>query len=404
LATEVIVPKLGLTMEEATIIEWMKKEGDQVGKGDAILEIETDKSTVEVESPASGVMGLPLYPKGSTLPVGQVVTYILAPGESSPSTPPKTPSQLGKIGIKAAEKRELLEGELPSTGNQLMASPVARRVAHELGIDIYRLVGSGPKGRVMESDVRRAALVTEREKAAVTFAEPPITEVHPLESIRRLTAERMVKSFTSAPHFYLSVEIDASLLLKMRESFITPIEQQTGVRPTISDFLIKIAAQTLEEHPEVNVIWEKEGLRRIAEVNVGLATATDRGLIVPIFHQANRKSLAEITKMRQQLVDKARSSSLSLLELEGGSFTISNLGTYAVDQFNAIINPPQAAIMAVGRVKERPVAINGELAIRPTMIISLSVDHRILDGAEAARFLDRIVSLSEAPYLITSLW
>ena len=172
----------------------------------------------------------------------------------------------------------------------------------------------------------------------------------------------------------------------------------------MSDLLVKIVAQALDEHPEVNASWEADGIRSIAEINVALAVATDRGLVAPVFHQANNMSLAEVTARRGSLVESAREGALSLPDLEGGSFTLTNLGVFAVDQFNAIINPPQAAILAVGRIKERPLAVDGELVARPTIFLSLSVDHRILDGAEAAQFLDRIVTLLESPYLITSLW
>jgi len=400
-ATELILPKLGLTMEEATIVRWLKREGDLVAIGEAILEIETDKSTVEVDSPTSGVLGRLLYPEGTTLPVGKIISHIMASGEAFPpeillSAPPDRDE--GKV-IDRGQSNLIERRDLSP---RIMASPVARRVARELGVDINQLEGTGPQGRVMEEDVRRTA------KKVLTFEKPPmesrISETRQLDKLRRLTAERMVQSFASAPHFYLTVETDASLLVKMREGLIAAIESKTGIRPTISDLLVKITAQVLEEHPEVNALWENGGIRNLPEINVGLAVATERGLIVPVFHRANRQSLAEIAVRRQTLVEKARTGTLTLLELEGGSFTITNLGAYAVDQFNAIINPPQAAILAVGRIKERPIVVSGELTVRPTIIATLSVDHRILDGAEAALFLDRFVALVEAPYLITTLW
>jgi pyruvate dehydrogenase E2 component (dihydrolipoamide acetyltransferase) len=401
-AIDVILPKLGLTMQEATIVRWIKKEGDPVAEGEAILEIETDKSTVEIESPASGMLGSLLYPEGTTLPVGEVISHILISGEVLPQVSQvTTPSETLEV------KTRMLESSIPEAGRgganrRIMASPVARRVARELGVDINQLSGTGPAGRVMETDVRQAV------KRAVATETPPMTapgmEIRQPDRLRRLTAERMTQSFTTAPHFYLTVETDTSMLVKMREGLITTIEGKTGIRPTISDLLVKITAQALEEFPQVNVLWENGGIRSLPDVNLGLAVATDRGLIVPVFHQANRQSLAEITIMRQALVEKARTGSLTPQELEGGSFTLTNLGTYAVDQFNAIINPPQAAILAAGRIKERPVAIAGELVVRLTMIVTLSVDHRILDGAEAAIFLDRVVNLIEAPYLIETLW
>lgn len=401
MATEVIMPKLGLTMEEATIIRWIKREGDPVAKGEAILEIETDKSTVEVDSPASGVMGPLLYLEGTTLPVGKTISHILAlEGEIPSSSLISTPSE--SITVEMGETDQSPTTDRQGVSPRVMASPVARRVAQDLGVDINHLIGTGPQGRVMEEDVRRAA------KQTSTFEETSlllsIGETRHPDRLRKLTADRMVQSFTSAPHFYLTVETDVDLFVRMREGLISTIESKTGIRLTISDLLIKIVAQALEERPEVNAFWENGAIHRLSDINVGLAVATDRGLIVPVFPRANLQSLSEIVVRRQALVDKARRGSLSPQELEGGSFTITNLGGFAVDQFNAIINPPQAAIMAVGRIKDRPVAVADELKVRPTMVVTLSVDHRVLDGADAARFLDRLVNLIESPYLITSLW
>lgn len=395
------MPKLGLTMEEATIIRWIKKEGDPVVKGESILEIETDKSTVEVDSPASGIMGPLLHPEGTTLPVGTTISHILASEEQIPAS---------SLAAASSESIRSKGGELaafPTTSRRdssprVMASPVARRVARDLGVDINRLIGSGPQGRVMEEDVRRAAKKTPTiEKPSLPSS---VGELRQPDRLRKLTAERMVQSFTSAPHFYLTVETDVDLFVRMREGLIATIENKTGIRLTISDLLIKIVAQTIEEHPEVNVFWENGSIRSLPDINVGLAVATDRGLIVPVFPRANLQPLAEIVIRRQAVVEKARMGSLTPQDLEGGSFTITNLGTFAVDQFNAIINPPQAAILAVGRIKDRPVAVAGEVKVRPTMMVTLSIDHRVLDGADAARFLDRLVNLIESPYLITSLW
>jgi pyruvate dehydrogenase E2 component (dihydrolipoamide acetyltransferase) len=262
----------------------------------------------------------------------------------------------------------------------------------------------------MEEDVHRAAcgsapqpLPSKQEGPSTPKPIAGEDEVTPLAGIRKVAAERMVQSFTTAPHFYLCVEADAGLLLRMRESLLVPIEEKSGVRLTISDLLIKIAGQALQEHPEVNAIWDQDGVRRLGTVNVGLAVATDRGLVVPVFRDVNHKTLAEIAAERDALAEKARTGRLALQDVEGGSFTISNLGMFAVDQFNAIINPPQAAILAVGRIKERPAVVNGQLTVRPTMFLTLSADHRILDGAEGARFLSRLVTLMEEPYLLMPL-
>lgn len=404
MATEVIMPKLGLTMEEATIVNWLKEEGAPVINGEAILEIETDKSTVEVEAPASGKLGRLLYPEGSVVPIGEIITYVVGPGEEIPleKTSPETAST-EKVGrMEVTSEPHLTNHKIPS--GRLVASPIARRLAIELGVELTSVTGTGPRGRIMEEDVRLAAKEAKTSKTSIPTTFPETEEVRPLESVRKLVVERMTESFSTAPHFYLSVEIDASLLLRMRENLISQIENITKVRPTISDFLIKIASQALEEHPEVNSVWDRVGVRRLADINIGLAVATERGLMVPVFHLANQKPLHEITSRRKEVVDKARDGKISLTDLEGGTLTITNLGTFAVDKFNAIINPPQSIIMSVGRIKDRPVVINNEIVIRPTMFITLSVDHRILDGADAARFLDTLVEIAEDPYLIRSLW
>ena len=404
MATEVIMPKLGLTMEEATIVNWFKEEGDPVNNGEAILEIETDKSTVEVEAPASGKLGPLLFPEGSVVPIGEIITYVVGPGEEIPQdkTPPKTASTEEVGRMDETSEPQLTNYKIPS--GRVVASPIARRLANELGVDLTSVTGTGPRGRIMEEDVRLAAEEVKTSKTSIPTKSPETEEVRPLESIRKLVVERMTESFSTAPHFYLSVEIDASLLLRMRENLISQIENITKVRPTISDFLIKIASQALEEHPEVNSVWDRVGVRRLTDINIGLAVATERGLMVPVFHHANQKPLHDITSRRKEVVEKARNGKINLTDLEGGSFTITNLGTFAVDQFNAIINPPQSVIMSVGRIKDRPVVINNDIVIRPTMIITLSVDHRILDGADAARFLDTLVGITEDPYLIRSLW
>lgn len=412
-AIEVVMPKLGLTMEEGSIVRWLKAEGDAVTEGEMILEIMTDKVTAEVEAPASGVLGPILFPEGAAVPVGRIITHVVAPGEA----PPKVDLPLAKaegVGENAeapAEETGIFAAEPRIERGRVKASPRARRLADELGIDLSTVISTGPGGRIIEEDVRRAAEALPSKPVG-----PPVPEaisgeassrgsaregqLIPLEGIRKVAAERMVQSFTTAPHFYLSIEADAGLFLRMRESLLIPIEEKSGVHLTISDLLVKIAARALEEHPEVNAVWTEGGVRRLDTVNVGLAIATDRGLVVVVFHDANRKSLPEIAAERHAFTEKAQAGKLSLQNLEGGSFTISNLGMFAVDQFNAIINPPQAAILAVGRIKERPAVVDGQLTVRPTTFLTLSVDHRILDGAEAARFLGRLVALVEEPYLL----
>ncbi|HBY95997.1 MAG TPA: hypothetical protein DEP84_18920 [Chloroflexi bacterium] len=228
-------------------------------------------------------------------------------------------------------------------------------------------------------------------------------EVSGLQGLRKATAEHVTRSFATVPHFYLSVEADASLLLRLRDRVAGRIEAEAGVRLTISDLLVKIAARALEEHPRVNATWSGEGILPLDTIDVGLAVATERGLIVPVIRNANHQSLTQIAQSRADVVTRAHQGKLGLQDVQGGSFTISNLGMFRVDQFDAIINSPQSALLAVGRIKERPVAVEGRLAVRPTVFLTLSVDHRVLDGADAARFLDTITALIEEPYLLAQL-
>ena len=395
MATEVVLPRLGLTMEEGTIVRWCKKPGDELVEGETILEIETDKVTAEVEAPTSGSLGPILAQEGMTVPVGQVITHVLAAGEQAPETQPAGVQEVTEATATADGTAPRPKGK----GQKVAASPVARRIARELGVDLNTVVGTGPGGRITKEDVRQAKPV----EPSIPEVEAGERQIKLLQGVRKVTAERLTQSFTTVPHFYLSVEADASSTLKMRQRLLDPVEKRAGVRFTISDLLVKITAQALEEYPEVNAVWDNGGVRDLTSIDVGLAVSTDRGLIVPVIRDANRKSLSQIAAERQGLVDKARSGNLALQDVEGGSITVSNLGTFAVDQFNAIINPPQSAILAVGQIKERPVAVNGQLTVRPTVFLTLSIDHRILDGAQAAQFLSRVVELVEEPYLLMPL-
>jgi pyruvate dehydrogenase E2 component (dihydrolipoamide acetyltransferase) len=394
------MPKLGLTMEEGSIIRWLKSEGEQVTKDETILEIETDKVVAEVEAPATGFLGTILFGEGETVPVGQVVAHVLDPGEKAP--------QLLQAEAKSSPTQTLDKPQTPQprqASQRVAASPATRRLAKELTIDLNSLSGTGPGGRITQKDVRRAAETTRADAGppSPTQVISDQSRIRFPQGVRKVTAERLTHSFSTSPHFYLSVEADAGLLLEMRERFLPLVEEKANVRLTISDLLVKITAQALRECPEVNAVWEDGHIRDLKTIDIGLAVATGRGLMVPVLRQADVLSLSDLAALRKRLVDGARAGKLGLEDLEGGSLTISNLGTFAVDQFNAIINPPQAAILAVGQIKGRPVAIGNEVCVRQTVFLTLSVDHRILDGAEAARFLDRLVTLVERPYLLLQI-
>ena len=402
MATEIYIPKLGQTMTEGTVLRWLKAEGDPVQKGEPVLEIETDKAVAEIEAPADGVLGPILAAEGAAIPVGQVISYVLAPGEEAP-----TETEVATPVAPAPSKPEMPPPALKAVPPP-PASPKARRLARDLGVDLVSVQGTGPGGRIVAADIRRAAELVRAPGSVLTSVIPP-GDVEPLRGIRRVVAERMTHSFTTTPHFYLSAEVEATALIRMREGLLSKVEALTGVHLTITDILIKVVAQALREFPEVNVAWADDsqagvsGVLRQSQVNIGVAVATSDGLVVPVIYEVDKLSLEGIARRRADVTQLARDGKLTLTDLEGGAFTLSNLGMFGVDQFQAIINPSQSAILAVGQIRERPVAIAGNLAIRPTMFLTLSVDHRLLDGVQAARFLQRVVQLIEEPYLLISL-
>lgn len=441
MATEVFMPQLGMTMTEGSIVRWLKREGEQVVKGEILLEVLTDKATVEVEASASGVLSGVRAAEGEIVPVGSVVALILAPDErlvpSSPEsarakesegavTLPNPGSDSGSSSpfwfYGAGVPPSMLPA--PSTGPALKISPRARRLAQHQDIQIETLKGTGPIGRIVEADVRLASADASRvltptpaaqRVATDVLADPSgirgtgsglkanveqVADLRPILGIRKLVADRMTKSSASVPHFHLSVEADAAMLVGMRVRLAPPIEAQSHAHLTFTDILVLILAQALKRHTEVNVAWAEGAIRRLPHIGIGVATATPEGLVVPVVHDAERLSLAEVAQQTQLLAEKARTGNLTLTDLEGATCTLTNLGMFNIDSFDPIVNMPQAAILAVGRIKERPFVVGGQLAVRPTIRLTLAIDHRVLDGAEAANFLDFVVDLIEKPYLL----
>lgn len=418
---EVIMPKMGLTMEEGIIVRWLKAEGEEVEKGEPLFEVQTDKVNMEVEAPASGTLGKILAPKGESVPVIQVIAYILEPGEKAPKEWP-----LPVAAVEAIASRP------PAAATKPLATPAAKRLARDKGIDLTQVRGSGEGGMVTREDIlafleeKPAPEIIERVKAsprARRLAQEKGLSLEEIEGsgpggriteqdildfltsqelvtpspIQRVTAERLSKSFTTAPHFYLTVECQATKLAEWRERLIPTIEEEAGVRLTFTDMLVFLVAKALQEHPLANASWEDGRIRIAKEINTGIATAVEEGLIVPVIKNADQKGLGEIARERFELADKAIKGKLSLEELEGGTFTLTNLGMFGVDEFGAIINPPQSAILAVGRIAPRAVVEDEKVVARPTLRLTLSVDHRVLDGAEGARFLRDLKSVIEEP-------
>ena len=370
---EVIMPALGMAQETGKLVRWIKNEGDAVAKGEPLMEIETDKVTVEIEAPADGFLGGISAVEGEDVPVGRAVAYVLAAGEE----PPTSSGVAGTPAPVAATNGSPMTVETP--GRRVLASPKARRLARERGVSIEDLQGTGPHGAIQAADV-----IAERAAPA-----QPTTS-----NAWKTMADRMQLSWREVPHFFLERELDATRLNSWRET----IRQRVGYeKVTHTDLLIVICAAALAQHPRVNATWRDGSVRNQEAINVGIAVAADEALIVPVVHGADRLELKAVAELRGDLVGRARERKLRPADVSDGTFTISNLGMFGVDSFHAIVNTPQAAILAVGRILDRIVAVDGEAVVRPTMIVSLSFDHRVVDGAEGARFLDTLAALVEEP-------
>jgi pyruvate dehydrogenase E2 component (dihydrolipoyllysine-residue acetyltransferase) len=389
LPTDVIMPALGMAQETGKVLRWLKAEGDEVTKGEPLMEVETDKVTVEIEAPANGQLAGLRAPEGAEVPVGQTVALIVAPGEDVPAN--GGPAAAPEEASPAAAAPAPAVAQAPSAApRRRLASPKARRLAAERGVDLDSLVdGSGPHGAVVAADVLAA---TEGE-AGVSALEVPAGGELPLSRIWSIMAERTTQSWTSAPHFYLLREVDAGRLHSWREA----AKRTLGRDVSVTDLLVRSTAAALRAHPRMNAAWADGSVRLSEEVNVGIAVAVEDGLLVPVIHGADRIGLGAIAARREDVVSRAREGSLRPEDLEGGTFTISNLGMFGVDTFNAVVNAPQAGILAVGRIVERIVAVEGSPAVRPMLALSLSCDHRVVDGARAAQFLDTLATLIEEP-------
>jgi pyruvate dehydrogenase E2 component (dihydrolipoamide acetyltransferase) len=379
MAAELKVPTLGMDMEEATIVRWLVEEGAEVEKGEPVLEIDTDKTSFEIEAPAGGVIRGLRGEEGETLPVGTTLAYVTAPGEEVPEPEEETTEDAEPASDTkqraTPERRAIPDSE---DGRKVRASPAARRAAAEMGVPIESVSGSGPYGRVYLSDV----LETEPQAPAVEPPEAVLRE--PLSRIRRLGAERTARSFSEVPHFYLTRDLEADRLVELQER----LRRRMDPAPSLTELLALAISRTLKDHPRLNSRYAGDGeLEMHDHVNLGLAVATEEGLVVPVLQRADTLPLRELTQKAKDLVRRAREGKLSPEELSGGTFTLSNLGMMGIDSFDAIINAPEAAILAVGKVRTVP-EWREEMWV-PKRVISgtLSVDHRVADGADGARFL-----------------
>ncbi len=433
MSSEIFMPALGMNQESGKLIEWLVPEGSSVTKGQPIMVVETDKATVELEAPATGTLTNVAAKAGDDVPVGKVIALILEAGE--PSAPGKvvTPPAAVSAGTKPAsplaarlaeehgidlsqvsasgkriQKEDVLaylarqRTAAPAASSPLLASPKARRLGQELNVDLRALKGSGPEGAVLAMDVMGA--VAARQAAAVALPAapvpaapppaPPAPDVLPASRMWQVMAQRLTESWQTVPHFYLEAEANAARLKAWRAGLLERSEEKI----TFTDLIVKLVAIALRRHPRLNASWLDGSIRLNSAVNIGLAIAVEDGLLVPVIHDADQMGVQAIAARRKVLVAGAQANRLNLADLSGGTFTISNLGMYSsVDAFSAIVNPPEAAILALGRISDKIVPIDGQPVVQPMLRMTLSCDHRVVDGARSAAFLQTLVAFIEDP-------
>ncbi len=422
MATEVKLPRLGQGMESGTIVRWLKTEGDAVAKGEPLYELDTDKVTQEVEAESDGVL-LKIVVADGEVDVGTTVAIIGAQDEDvatlladaqgenggAPAAPAPeqdgmtAPEDTASQGSASVEEAPASSEPAPApaapaapraAGEHVKASPLARRIARERGVDLAQLTGTGPEGRVIAEDVEKAPVGPVAGSAPAPVGDVEVVE---LTSTRRTIARRLTEAW-QAPVFQLTVTADATELVATRERMVELL-REGETKPTVSDVLTRLVASALVRHRPVNANFVDGKLHRFTAANIGLAVAASSGLVVPVIRDADRKSVQQIAADRGDVVSRARAGKLQLADLEGGTFTISNLGMYGIEQFVAVLNPPQVAILAVGSIGERPTAIDGEFAIVPTLTMTLTCDHRAIDGSEGAEFLRDVKAFVESPSL-----
>ena len=383
MAFSVVMPALEMAQETGKLLAWRKKEGDRVSKGEPLLEIETDKAVVEVEAPADGILAGVKASEGSDIPVGQTIAWIVAPGETPPAATETTaPSARTGSHATTATSQAPVVAPTGSQGASAKISPKARRLAKELGVGLATVRGSGPGGEILASDIQSAATANAAEATSEQIEKPT--------SFGSIMAERTTHSWTTVPHFFVTREIDATELNAHRDRLLGDNKDSSEVRISHTDLLVALVSRVLLKHPRLNASWSAEGIRLHGHVHMGVAIAVKDGVVAAVIHNAHAASVTEIASQRHELAERARAGKLRPADIADATFTISNLGMYHVDQFSAIITPPQAAILAVGGIADRVVAVDGKPAVRPMMTLTVSCDHRVADGARAAQFLNDV--------------
>lgn len=394
MAISIVMPALEMAQDTGKLLSWRKKEGERVNKGEPLLEIETDKAVVEIESPGDGILAGIRAHEGAVVPVGQIIAWLVQPGETPP--PDSTPTVSSPASSTAATTAAG-PGAAPSSPGQPAASavagmsPKARRLAREQGVDLARVRGSGAAGEILAGDVLAAAA------SQTATASSGSAEIETPGQVGRLMAERTAQSWATVPHFFVVREIDAGALVALREELVPAIVKSHGLKVTHTDLLVALVARVLVRHPRLNASWTGQAIRRNSEVNIGIAIAVEDGVITTVIRGADKASLGDIALQRRDTAERARAGRPRPADITGGTFTISNLGMYHVDAFSAIIVQPQAAILAVGAIADRVVAVAGRPEVRPMITLTLSSDHRVADGARAAMFMRDLAEALREP-------
>ena len=390
MAIQVLMPKIGLTMTEGKIVEWKKGEGEWANKGEILFVFETEKVAFEVEAPQSGFLAKILAQVDEVVPIGGVVGLLIEKEGEKVEVIPKKPE-----AVPEGVEKKILEVR-PERAEKIRATPMAKKIAKERGIDLKSVSGSGIGGRIKSKDVETILNIRSSEQILPRIGEGKLVK---LSGMRRIIAQKMLASKIETAQTYMTISVDTTNILESRERLAPIIEKMAGVHLTITDILMKITASAISLHPVINTRWTPEGILWLDAVHMGMAMAIEEGLIVPVIWDIGKKSLSETAKARAALIEKGRIGKLTPDEMKGSTFTLSSLGMYGVEEFIAIINQPESAILAVGAILDKPVVINKEVVIRPMMNLTLSYDHRVIDGAKAAQFMKTLKGLMEDPIL-----
>jgi pyruvate dehydrogenase E2 component (dihydrolipoamide acetyltransferase) len=406
---EIVMPKLGLTMSDGVVVEWRKNEGDEVKKGEVLFVIETEKVTFEVECPEDGILAKIIVMEKQRVAVGVVVAYLLRKGESASALEVLAPGEKesaayeGKEGIKTRTSEQSAELAVISgeSGDRKRVSALAKRIAKEYQIDLELITGTGPGGRIVRDDVEKAFRDKQsRKQEVVVPPEAPKSRLVGLTEMRRTIAKRMLAAKVTTAQTYMTNSIDATRILECREILLQYVEEKSGVKVTITDILLKVTGAAIREHPIMNTKWTDDGIVYFEDVHMGMAMALDDGLIVPVIREINNKGIAQISQDRLILVKKGKDRKFVPNDISGSTFTLSSMGMFGVEEFTANINLPESGILAAGNIIEKVVVVDGTMVLRPIMRVTLTYDHRAIDGAEAGKFMRTLKRFMENPLLI----